>query len=67
MLPSTEIKILAPLQMAWAMLRVLNPDNFTEENAAAITEKLARISFDAGIWKVSRTVLEMPQFEFLKI
>ena len=63
MLQSTEIKILAPLQLAWAMVRFLNSDYFAskDENAAEVTGKLARIAFDAGVWKVSRTVLEMPQ------
>ena len=45
------------------MVRFLNNDYFTslDENGPAVTEKLARIAFDAGVWKVSRTVLDMPQ------
>ena len=62
-MPTTEIKILAPMQLAWAMLRFLNNDFFAGEDDAAglITERLAKIAFDAGVWKVSRNVLEMPQ------
>ena len=62
-LESTEIKILAPLQLAWAMVRSLNNDILSSKNSAAgaITSKLAAIAFEAGVWRISRTILEMPQ------
>ena len=62
-LENTEIKILAPLQLAWAMVRSLNNEILSAKNSAAgaITSKLAAIAFEAGVWRISRTILEMPQ------
>ena len=55
----TEVKILSPLQLAWAMVRFVHADQFLSDEDQIITERLATMAFDSGLWHITRTMIDM--------
>ena len=55
----TEVKILSPLQLAWAMVRFVQAESFPSADETILTERLATMAFESGLWHIARTMIDM--------